>query len=79
MRVIGEIPHPSCKITLFQWNQKYIIKIEQGPLEQSYKVDETEVIDEAELKSLLNNDFMQSVMQRFHQMHMDLMKAMENM
>lgn len=43
MRVIAELPHPDCKITLFHMNQKYIIKFEQGTLEQSYKLSELDL------------------------------------
>lgn len=44
MRVLAELPHPDCKITLFGMNQKYIIKFEQGSLEQSYKLAEADVV-----------------------------------
>ena len=77
MRVIGEITHPSCKITIFQWNGKYIIKIEQGLLEQSYNIDETELSDVDDVKKLLNDDFMQAVLKRFRDMHVDLMNSLE--
>lgn len=77
MRVIGEIPHSSCKITIFQWNGKYIIKIEQGLLEQSYKIDETEFPEVDDVKKLLNDDFMQAALKRFRDMHVDLMNSLE--
>lgn len=77
MRVIGEITHPSCKITIFQWNGKYIIKIEQGLLEQSYKIDETEFTEADDIKKLLNNDFIQATLKRFRDMHVDLMNSLE--
>lgn len=77
MRVIGEIPHASCKITIFHWNGKYIIKLEQGLLEQSYKIDETELIDPDDIKKVLNDDFMKSILKRFHDMHVDLMNSIE--
>lgn len=40
MRIIQTIEHPKMRISLFQMNQKYILKFEYGPLEQSYKFDE---------------------------------------
>ncbi|GAA0893175.1 hypothetical protein GCM10009122_28540 [Fulvivirga kasyanovii] len=79
MRVIGEIPHASCKITIFHWNGKYIVKLEQGLLEQSYKIDETEIIDPDEIKNVLNEEFMQSVLKRFRDMHVDLMNSLETL
>ncbi|MBL6448672.1 hypothetical protein JMN32_20335 [Fulvivirga sp. 29W222] len=78
MRVIGEIPHTSCKITIFHWNGKYIVKIEQGLLEQSFKIDETEIIDPEDIKKVLSEDFMQSALKRFHDMHIDLTNSLES-
>lgn len=40
MRIIQTIEHPKMRISIFQMNQKYILKFEYGPLEQSYKFDE---------------------------------------
>ena len=40
MRIIGTIPHPEMRISIFNMNQKYILKLEWGPLEQAYKWDE---------------------------------------
>ena len=35
MRIIAELPHPDFKISILNMNQKYIVKIEQGTLEQT--------------------------------------------
>lgn len=78
MRIIGDIPHDIYKITLFEWNSKYIIKIESGPYEQSYKVDQME-FDADDLRSLLDTAFMKGVTRRFHEMHQDLMEAQERL
>lgn len=40
MRIIQTIEHPKMRISIFQMNQKFILKFEFGPLEQSYKFDE---------------------------------------
>ena len=45
MRVVKEIPHSACKITVFSWNQKYLIKLEQGDFEQTFKVSEFDVLE----------------------------------
>ena len=44
MRILAEIPHSACKITVFYMNQKYIVKFEKGNLEQSYKISELEYV-----------------------------------
>lgn len=36
MKVIGHIPHSVYKITIFYFNNRHTIKIEDGLLEQSY-------------------------------------------
>ena len=71
MRVIGELANDYCKISLFQWNEKYLVKFELGLYEQTYKIDEYEVADVDELKSLLSEDFIKKVMKRFDEMHAD--------
>lgn len=76
MRVIGEVPHNLYKITLFQWNGKFIIKIESGLMEQSYKLDEWEVPESA-LSDLLDDDFMSSVARRFRDMHHDFQATLD--
>ncbi len=75
MRSIAEIPHPNLKITVFQWNGKYIVKIEIGQFEQTYKVGEMDVQGLEGIKSLLNDDFLQSVMERFLEMREDFHRS----
>ncbi len=78
MRVIGEIQHPECKITLFHWNNRYLIKLEQGLLEQTYKVPEYDIAHEDDIKRLISDDFMASALQQFevmrHTLHQGLQK-----
>ena len=42
MRIVGEIPHPILKITVFKNDGKYSIKFESGLLEFIYKFREDE-------------------------------------
>ncbi len=72
MKILAEIPHAQLRITLFAWNQKYILKFEQGALEQSYKISELDVIGEEEVLEVAKNEaFMEKVMARFAAMHQD--------
>lgn len=77
MRVIAELPHPECKITLFNMNQKYIIKFEQGSLEQSYKLSELDLTGGGanEIFELLDDDFIGTVIERFKSMRADFSAA----
>jgi hypothetical protein len=69
MRYIKDIPHVRFKIGLYQWNSKYIIKLESGMYEQTYKIDEYEIQDIAELESCLDDAFLAVVANRFDEMH----------
>lgn len=77
MRVIGEIPHPACKITLFHWNNRYLIKFEQGLLEQTYKVQEYDVAGEPEIRKMVSGDFIEVVLRQFEVMNQAFRKALD--
>lgn len=76
MRVIGELPHPEFKITLFQWNNRYLIKIERGLLEQTFKIDQFD-IEEKNLYALLDQVFLKQVSARFSDMTSSLQEALQ--
>jgi hypothetical protein len=77
MRIIAELPHPDCKITLFNMNQKYIVKFEQGQLEQSYKLSELDLTGGGanEIFQMLDEDFIATVVARFSMMRTDFSAA----
>lgn len=75
MRVVREIPLPDLKITIFSWNNKYLVKLEQGLLEQTYKIPETEISSEQELDALLSEKFLNKARLRFKNMMEDLREA----
>lgn len=54
MRIVGEIPHSTYKITVFQMNNKFTVQFEDGEQSQLYKVP-----DVAYLKNF--NDIQQMV------------------
>ena len=75
MKVIGEIPHPELKITIFHWNNRYLIKLEAGPFEQTFKIEEYDLSSEEEIKSIVNEEFIQQSIIRFSDMAKSLTKA----
>ena len=76
MRVIAELPHPDCKITLFSMNQKYVIKLEKGTFEQIYKISELDIPEGVNsVFELLDSEFIKSAAERFIQMRIDFNKA----
>nr|WKN39341.1 hypothetical protein K4G66_11630 [Tunicatimonas sp. TK19036] len=79
MRVIGEIPYSQCKITLFYWNNKYLIKLERGLVEQTYKVPELEITGEDDIQKIVSEDFLVKAMSLFETMEANLYEAIEEL
>ena len=73
MRVIAELPHPECKISIFSMNQKYIVKFEQGTFEQSYKLSELDLSGGGvnDVFEILDEEFISTVIERFKIMRTD--------
>lgn len=68
MRVVADVPHPQVKITLLAWNGKYLIKLEKGDFEQTYKISEMDVMGDAGAKELLDDEFIEAALNRFADM-----------
>ncbi|MGN0003818.1 MAG: hypothetical protein ACI35V_10330 [Sphingobacterium composti] len=69
MRTLAELPHPECKITIFGMNQKYIIKFEQGNLEQTYKIAEADILNGVNgVFEILDEEFINRVLENFTSM-----------
>ena len=77
MRVVGEIPHPECKITIFSWNNRYLIKLELGLLEQTFKINQFDITGEAAILSIVDDAFVQKAIARFDDMGRSLKEALE--
>lgn len=76
MRIVDEIAHPTCRITLFSWNMKYLIKLEKGLIEQTFKVPQLEVTGDEDIKNMLQGEFLDEAIRRFDEMEASLMKAL---
>ena len=79
MRHVADIPYPQVKITLLAWNGKYLLKLEQGPLEQTYKVAELDmngiVAPDVEIRQILDDEFLAAAVARFQAMQQDMRAA----
>ena len=75
MRIIDSIPHPSMSISIFQMNDKFIVKFEAGPMEQAFKFYTEDVKSVEGLKKLINEDFIETVRVRFNEMFMQMKNA----
>ena len=72
MRIIAELPHPDFKISILNMNQKFIIKIEKGSLEQNYKIPEADLTDGVNsVFEILDEEFLKTVSLRFEAMKKD--------
>ena len=72
MRIIAELPHPDFKISILNMNSKFIVKIEQGTLEQSYKIPEVDMLEGVNsVFELLDEPFLKTVSTRFMEMRKD--------
>lgn len=76
MRIIAELPHPDFKISILSMNQKFIVKIEQGTFEQTYKIAEMDLTDGVNsVFELLDEEFLKKVGSRFVEMRADFKDA----
>ncbi len=77
MRVVKEVTRGEIRISIFSWNSNYIFKYELGPMEQTFKVSETDILEEAELDGFLEGEFLEEVSQRFNEMGVSLLRRLQ--
>jgi hypothetical protein len=75
MRLITDIPHQKYKIQIFNYNNKYLVKIELGQFEQVFKIAEIDVIGLEEVKSMITDELLENCIDRFISMRTDWEKA----
>ncbi len=76
MRIIAELPHPEFKISILNMNHKFIVKAEQGNLEQIFKVAEMDLMDGVNsVFELLDEAFLKTVATRFAEMRKDFKES----
>jgi hypothetical protein len=79
MRVVKEFIQEEIRISIFSWNNKYIIKYELGPMEQTFKVSEMDVLEESDLESFWSGEFFDKVKIRFIEMGNSFRTQVENL
>ncbi len=75
MRIIDSIPHPSMTISIFQMNDKYMVKFEAGPMEQVFKYSVQEIRSLENLKQTINTEFIERTRARFNDMYLQLKES----
>lgn len=78
MRLVKDIPHERYKIQVFQYNGKYIVKIELGQFEQTYKIGETDVFGLEDVERMISKELLSNSLKRFLEMRSDWENAFKN-
>jgi hypothetical protein len=71
MRLITEIPHSRYKIQIFNYNSKFIVKIELDQYEQVFKIGETDVNGVDDVVKMVNESLLKNSLTRFIEMRTD--------
>lgn len=80
MRIAGYIEHPKLKITIFQMDNRFTVKFEDGTLEQAYKFRSGDYINSVnDIRRLVDPTFIREVsaeMGRLHNIHQHALKRL---
>lgn len=79
MRIVENIPHGAYKITLFSTERDFIVKLEAGPMEQSYKLDKDLFESPAMVKEYLSADFLDKAHDLFNEMYLNRQQMVDNL
>ncbi|MCL6259594.1 hypothetical protein M3O96_10865 [Aquiflexum sp. TKW24L] len=79
MRVVSEFSKEGIRISVFSWNNKYLLKFEFGPMEQTFKIPETDILEESDLNVFYEGVFFDKVVLRFKEMGESFQKQVENL
>jgi hypothetical protein len=77
MRIIDSIPHESMTISIFRMNDKFSVKFEAGPMEQTFKFHVEDVQSVENLKKLITAEFIDSTRKRFNDMFLQLQSVQQ--
>jgi len=78
MRLVKNISHPKYKIQIFHYNGKYILKIELGQFEQTFKIGDTDVMGLDDVENMITEDLLLHTLHRFVEMRSDWENAFKN-
>ena len=70
MRIAGYIKHPSLKITIFEMENRFALKLENAHYEQTYKLRKSSTLQSAgDVRKFATGAFIQGVERLLEQMH----------
>ena len=80
MRIIGQIDHPTLKISVFKNENRTFLKIENGVSEITWKLGDDDRFKTTEaVQKLIDPPFLQEVDRQFQQMHATRLAAMSRL
>lgn len=79
MRIIKEFLKDEIKVTLYHWNNRYLIKLEWELFEQTFKIPEWDLTSEADIDEILSADFLNTAANRFREMAAALGQAIQRL
>lgn len=56
MRIVKETQVMGLKVTIFLWNNKYLVKFEDGSSELTYKISQMDLTSESDVDIFLTNE-----------------------
>lgn len=78
MRLVAQIPHQSCRISILSWNGKFFLKFEMGQMEQTFKASESDTGDLESFKAKISAQFIDHVLSSFKQLDEEFSLILEN-
>ena len=79
MRLVANIPHEEVRISVFAWNDKFLVKFEKAGMEQTYKIAEIDIPGDGDLEKMIDEEFIDSVLETFQNMGKAWRDAQERM
>ena len=77
MRIIGNIDHPTLKISVFKADNRVSVKFENALYEQTFKLGDDDRFSNLEaVQKLVDNEMLEDVQAGFRQMHVARMAVM---
>lgn len=78
MRLVAQIPHQSCRISILSWNGKFFLKFEMGQMEQTFKASESDTGDIESFKAKISPKFIDHVLSSFQQLDEEFSLILES-
>ena len=77
MRIIGQIDHPTLKISVFRMDNRFSVKFENEAYEQTFKLGADEHLNNLEsIKTWVDQSLLEEVLHGMRQMHQSRLSAL---